>query len=328
MNKILNKFKKFSLIFLLTFFIIAIVLNPEKYSNSCILGIKLWAFTVLPSLLPFFFLTTLLTKTGTLLSLSEKLSPLSKFLFKQKGVSFYAFVMSILSGYPVGSRIVYDLYSQNIITKRESEKLSVLASTSGVIFIIGVVGINMFKSKIIGITIYLTHILSAVLVGVIFRNHGKNSSEVGNYKMSLNLDNSLYENVYSSVISTLIVGGFISIFYVFTDVILNYNLLLPLQFIFDKIFIFLGGNKEISRAFTIGLIECTRGVKELSVLPNSPLIIALSGCLISFSGLSIIMQSLAFLQKAKVNSWFFIKGKILHTLITFLSLYLLFSFVL
>jgi hypothetical protein len=40
------------------------------------------------------------------------------------------------------------------------------------------------------------------------------------------------------------------------------------------------------------------------------------------------MQSLAFLQKAKVNSWFFIKGKLLHTLITFLSLYLIFSFVL
>ena len=328
MSKIISLLKKFSLVFTLSFFIVMILINPDEYSNSCILGLKLWAFTVLPSLLPFFFLTTLLTKTNTLLSLSEKLSPLSKFLFKQKGISFYAFIMSIISGYPVGSRIVYDLYSQKVITKSESEKLSVLASTSGVIFIIGVVGINMFKSKVIGLAIYLTHVLSAVLVGIIFRNHGDYSNETDNFKMNLNAENSLYESVYSSVISSLIVGGFISIFYVFTDVALNNNLLLPFEFIFDKAFLFLGGNKEISRAFSVGLIECTRGAKELSLLPLSPLTVALSGALISFSGISIIMQSLAFLQKAKVNSWFFIKGKLLQTLLTFISLYLIFSLIL
>ena len=301
-----------------------IVLSPEKYSSSCILGLKLWAFTVLPSLLPFFFLTTLLTKTGTLLSLSEKLSPVSKFLFKQKGVSFYAFVMSILSGYPIGSRIVYDLKTQNVISRSESEKLSVLASTSGVIFIIGVVGITMFKSKTIGVLLYLTHILSAVLVGIIFRNHG-NLTRNENFKINHPTDSILYESVYGSVISSLIVGGFISIFYVFTDVALNNNLLTPIEFIFDKIFTLFGGNKEVARAFSVGLIECTRGCKELSALPITPLTIALSGALISFSGLSIIMQSLAFLQKAEVNSLFFIKGKLLQTLITFILLYFIFA---
>ncbi len=301
-----------------------IVLNPEKYSNSCLTGLKLWIYSVLPSLLPFFFLTTLLTKTGTLLTFSEKLSPISKFLFKQKGISFYAFIMSILSGYPIGSRIVYDLYSQKVISRSESEKLSVLASTSGVIFIIGVVGINMFKSKLYGTIIYLIHVLSAVLVGVIFRNHG-NFKNNDNFKINLNVDNLLYESVYNSVISSLIVGGFISVFYVFTDVLLSNNLLFPLEFIFYKSFYFLGGNKEVVRAFSVGLIECTRGCKELSNLNVTPLTLSLSGALISFSGLSIIMQSLAFLQKAQVNSLFFIKGKLLQTLITFILLYLIFT---
>lgn len=327
MNKIVDRLKKVSLLIVLSFFIFAIVLNPEKYSNSCIIGLKLWAFTVLPSLLPFFFLTALLTKTGTLLSLSEKLSPATKWLFKQNGISIYAFLMSIISGYPVGSRIVYDLYSQNLLSKSQAEKLSVLSSTSGVIFIIGVVGISMFKSKTVGIAIYLAHILSAVLVGVIFRNHGDDFKD-GKFILNLNADNALYESVYSSVISSLIVGGFISIFYVFTDALLSCNLLLPLEFIFEKLLFFIGGNKEISRAFTIGLIECTRGSKELADIGLSPLTASLSGALISFSGLSIIFQSLAFLQRASVNSWFFIKGKIIQTAITFLSLYVVFNLIL
>ncbi len=327
MSKIFIFLKKNLLLVVLLFFVIAIVLNPNIYSKSCLAGLNLWIFAVLPSLLPFFFLTTLLTKTETLLNLSEKVSPVSKFLFRQKGISFYAFVMSILSGYPVGSRIVYDLRSQNILSRDEGEKLSILASTSGVIFIIGVVGISMFESKFVGLTIYIAHVLSAILVGIIFRNHG-NTTENNNFTIINNTDNSLYEMVYNSVISSLVVGGFISIFYVFTDVALNNNLLLPLEFIFDKIFKLLGGNKEISRAFTVGLIECTRGCKELSLLTQSPLTISLSGSLISFGGISIIMQSLAFLQKAQVRSWFFIKGKIIQTIITFTLLYSFFNFAL
>ena len=245
MGKVFLKLKNFSLLLVLSFFIIIIILNPNTYSASCLTGLKLWLYAVLPSLLPFFFLTALLTKTGTLLSLSEKLSPLSKFLFKQKGLSFYAFVMSIISGYPVGSRIVYDLYKQGIISRNESEKLSVLASTSGIIFIIGVVGNTMFKNQTIGLAIYLAHVLSAILVGIIFRNHGLDYED-NNVKINLNANESLYQLVYDSVISALVVGGFISIFYVFTDVALNNNLLYPLEFIFDKIFSVLSGSKEIS----------------------------------------------------------------------------------
>ena len=51
--------------------IIIIVTKPETYIASASTGIKLWATTVVPSLLPFFFFTALLTATGITEKISE-----------------------------------------------------------------------------------------------------------------------------------------------------------------------------------------------------------------------------------------------------------------
>ena len=302
-----------------------IILHPNTYSNSCISGLKLWVFIVLPSSLPFFFLTTLFTQTGTLITLSQKLNKLSFTLFKQKGICFYAFLMSVLSGYPVGSRICYDLYTQGLINNHEAEKLSLLSSTSGPIFVIGAVGVTMFKSTLIGAILFLTHILSAIIVGVLVRNHGKTKALPNALLYPQKVNNILYDSVYQSVISSLVVGGFISIFYVIADIVKHTNLLYPIEFVFSKILLVFGENPKLANSFLIGIIECTRGCRDLSTLPISPLIVALTGTLISFGGISIIMQSLAFLKGAKVKVLFFLKGKLLHALLTFILAFL-FSF--
>ena len=321
MSKLLVKFKKISFLIVILFFMLMLILFPDRYITSCINGLKLWALTVLPSLLPFFFLTSLLTQTGTLVSLSKKITPLTKFLFNQKGISAYAFIMSILSGYPVGSRIICDLYSQNIISKGEAERLSVLATTSGPLFIIGAVGIGMFNDKIIGFIIYLAHVLSAILVGIIFRNHGKSLSLDNAFSIKESDNNVLYNCVYNSVISSLIVGGFVSVFYVFAEVISDFNILFPIELLLQKPLSLFGGDISTSKAYVIGFIECTKGCKELSSIAINPLNISLSASLISFGGISIILQSLTFLKKAKVSALFFLKGKILQTLFTLVIVY-------
>lgn len=298
-----------------------LILFPDRYINSCIEGLKLWALTVLPSLLPFFFLTTLLTQTGTLVSLSKKITPITKFLFNQKGISAYAFIMSILSGYPVGSRIICDLYSKNVISKDEAERMSVLATTSGPLFIIGAVGIGMFNDKIIGFIIYLAHILSAILVGIIFRSHGKTSEQNNNFFIDEADNNLLYNCVYSSVISSLIVGGFVSVFYVFAEILSDFNILFPIAYLAQTPLEVLGGDISTAKAYVIGFIECTKGCKDLSQICVSPLTISLSASLISFGGISIILQSLTFLKKAKVSAKFFMKGKLLQTIFTLILVY-------
>ena len=322
------KVKKLVVLILIAFFMAMLIIYPDKYVDCCLQGIKLWGLTVLPSLLPFFFLTQLLTCTGVLNGLSYKASKITYPLFKCSGLGAYSFLMSALSGYPVGSRIVYDLKTSNLITKSEATKISVLASTSGPLFIIGAVGIGMFNSKTVGGIIYISHILSAIAVGLIFRNYGK--EERINYKLKHDTksNNILYNSIYNAVLSSIIVGGFISIFYVFAEILQNAKLLTPIEKVFNLLFSLSNESKSLSLATSIGIIEATNGIKKLSLIKCVKLTVPLSCALISFGGISIIMQSLIYLQKAEVKTYHFILGKILQTIISFVICYIFTYFLL
>ena len=60
MKKFLGLFSALSIIALMA----VILLKPETYVSSAAEGLKLWALVVVPSLLPFFFFTTMLSKIG------------------------------------------------------------------------------------------------------------------------------------------------------------------------------------------------------------------------------------------------------------------------
>ena len=313
-----RNFKSVFLSLFLLFFIVVLAVFPDEYISSSFDGIKLFCLSVLPSLLPFFFLTGLLTKTGTLNVFSNKLTPITRLLFRCNGISAYAFIMSILSGYPVGSRIIYDLKESGLIDGEEGTRMSVFCSTSGPLFVIGAVGTCMFLSKKIGFIIYLSHVLSALINGLIFRSYGKSQTTIRSRLAPKKDLNVLYESVYNAVISVLIVGGFVSVFYVFSDILYDFKILLPLEKFFNQIF-----DEQTSIAITKGLIECTKGCKMLSLNGGNKISIALASSLISFGGISIIAQSIVYLKRAEVNVKIFIFAKFIQMITSFILTYLL-----
>ncbi len=313
--------KKTIILLITVFFMLTLIIFPDRYIKSCLNGLILFATTVLPSLLPFFFLTQLLTITGVLNNISSKASKITLPLFRCGGLSLYAYLMSIISGYPIGSRIVYDLYSNGLISKGESARISILASTSGPLFVIGAVGIGMFNNKIYGFTMYLSHILSAVITALIFRGYG---NEPKNYLNSTRTSISptfLYDSIYNAVISVLLVGGFVSIFYVFAQILNDFNILLPIQKLFELVLKPFNAHSSTANCVSVGIIETTMGCKALSSLNNGILNPALSTAIISFSGISIIMQSLIYLQRASVKPYLFILAKICQSTISFFVCY-------
>lgn len=293
--------------------IIVIVTKPETYIASASTGIKLWATTVVPSLLPFFFFTALLTATGITEKISEAAEKPCGVLFRSGGVSAYAFLMSVLSGYPVGAKIIGDLGENNLITPDEATRLSTFCSTSGPLFIIGSVGLSMFGNKYCGYLLFLSHVLSAFLTGVIFRFYGEKSSGGKKVLSRKTQSNVLYDCVYGSVVSIAVVGGFICVFYVAADAITNLRLLYPLGYLLNLIV----KNMAVSSAYISGLIECTRGCKLLSLCGLSTYSLAFACSLISFGGVSVLFQSICFLKKAKVKTSVFIAAKITQSVISF-----------
>ncbi|MBQ3235870.1 MAG: hypothetical protein IJA97_06915 [Clostridia bacterium] len=305
----------------LVFFIVALAIFPDVYSKTTYAGIALWATAVLPSLLPYFFLTALLTKTNVLSSFCNSLSPLVKKPFRLGGSAVYAFFTSILSGYPVGSKIIADLYLEGVISDGEATRMSLLCSTSGPLFIIGAVGNAAFNDKAIGFILYGVHVLSAIITALIFRKAGGKEKEFSPKPLAHKDDNALYNAVYSSVISALVVGGFVSIFYVLSQILADFKILYPISLITTAVLSPLGASGAHGNALSVGLIEFTKGCVLLSYTGTTPLSVSLACFLISFGGISIILQSFAFLKKARVSVLFFTLGKLVQGTISGLICY-------
>lgn len=309
----MKKFFKLFCIGIIILILILTVINPEIYVKSAFDGIKLWAITVLPSLLPFFFFTSILTKLGVTKVLSTIFSKPSAKLFRSSGASAYAFLMSILSGYPIGAKIVADMKENGIIDNDEATRLSCLCSTSGPLFIVGSIGIGAFSNKTVGYVLLITHILSALLCGLIFRFYGKESSNK-TFNLSLNSSNNLlYDSVYSSVISVACVGGFICVFSVILTAFANLNVFSPILNLFGN-----ATTKNLVQGFLYGIIECTNGCKMLAKCSLSTYSVAFTSALISFGGFSVWVQSLSFLIPSKVNGKIFCLSKTIQAILSFL----------
>ena len=308
-----NKFsinRKLILILVITIILGAIVINPEVYITSCLNGIMVWATVVLPALLPFMFFTKTLTELGVADILASKFKLFPK-IFKVPSLAIYVFILSILSGYPVGAKIVADLYESGAISKEEAYKITTFTSNSGPMFILGSVGIGMLTSRKLGIIILISHILGALINGLIYRNHKENSTEI-NKKIIEKNNLSIGDLMWNTVHSVLIIGGFIALFFVIIEIINNLNIFSPISNLFSKIF---NCDANIFTAIFNGIFEITRGCLNISKLGLSELVSGtLCTFIISFGGLATAMQALVFLKKFDMRFSFFIKQKITHAI--------------
>ena len=187
-------------IFLVMFCILS---NSALYAKSVTNGIKLFFVSVLPGLLPFMFLCKIITNLNF-----EKLSkiankPMQK-LFGIGGDCFYAFFMSLVSGYPIGSKITADLFMQGKISQKDSFLCAVLSSTSGLIFIIGSVGTGMLNSPKLGIIIYVSNVLSAVVSAILINLFAKIKQRNANKKLTkqANLQNNSSSLIKNTILTT------------------------------------------------------------------------------------------------------------------------------
>lgn len=116
-------------------------------------GLLLWANSIIPALLPFFIATELLGHTTFVSSIGKLLNKYMRPIFNVPGIGAYAFIMGIISGYPVGAKIVTKFRQNGECSKAEAERLLSFTNNSGPLFIIGTVGVSMFGYSLIRIII-------------------------------------------------------------------------------------------------------------------------------------------------------------------------------
>lgn len=156
---------------LITILIVLFVIQPKQNIDAALNGIIVWATALLPALFPFFFFTKILNELGFVEKISKYLQPIMRKLYKTNGISAYVYVMSIISGYPVGAKLTSDLYESKLLSYGQACRTTTFTSTSGPLFIIGTVAIGMFNSYKMGLIVLFSHLFGALLNGLIYRNY-------------------------------------------------------------------------------------------------------------------------------------------------------------
>ena len=222
-NFIVLKVKRNMVSILFLLFTISILIFSNSNLTAVKSGISLWATSVVPSLFPFFVATELLMHTNVIYLIGNLLNRFMKPLFNVRGEGAFAFIMGIISGYPIGAKIATNFRKENICTKEECERLLSFTNNSGPLFIIGSVGILLYRNTMIGLLLFITHLLASLSVGFVFRFWKKDSSDNNilssnaymhqkNRATFSNLGEILSESIVSSIKSILVIGGFVVIF--------------------------------------------------------------------------------------------------------------------
>ena len=262
------------------------VLNPTKYMQSVTNGLIVWATAVVPALLPFFVLSKLLAELDFFTPFCKYVSPITKKLFNAPSISGYIFLMSIISGYPVGAKLIQEYHKNNSLTKTQCKKISTFTSTSGPLFILGTVSGGFFGNKKLGVILLCCHILSTIVCGILLKNfYCSDNTTITAKNQDYISKNILNDTIYSAISGILAIGVFISLFFMIAD-------MLPI----NKI------SNATLQAFVTGLLEVTHGCQMISQLNLSFVSTAiLCQSMISFGGLCIALQSYSYLKECGVT---------------------------
>lgn len=208
------------------------------------------------------------------------------------------FLLGIISGYPVGAKSAVDFYKSGLISKTECLRLLAFCNNSGPLFILGVIGVSLLGNEKMGHILYLSHFLSALLVGLLFRfyNYGESSylqTSPTAFKVC-RFSSIIGESVTEAVETVLKISGFVILFSVIAQALPS----VP------------------QRAYIHSFLEIVGGIRELSTL-STPYKLPLISFFLGLSGLSVLFQVLSIISPAGLSPLTYIGGKILQAVLSF-----------
>ncbi len=329
MRFIVISIKKYFFTVLFLTFTLSLILFSASNLQAAQNGLKLWANSVLPTLFPFFIATELLCKTNFTQILGKFLNKFMKPVFNVPGESAIAVIMGIISGYPVGAKVVCNLYEHKICSKSEAERLIAFTNNSGPIFILGSVGVALLGNAELGKILLISHIIASLLVGLIFRFWKKDQLDLTfrNYHSESkelirvsNLGEILGDAIKKSITTVLSIGGFVVLFSVIISILSSLEILTGIAHFLTNF----GLPYDITLSILTGMIEMTNGLQTASMCFATLPVPCILTCsfLLGFGGFSVLLQVFSIIAKSKISIKPYFYGKILQGIFSVMITYL------
>jgi len=237
-------------------------------------------------------------------------------IFNVPGEGAFPLIMGIISGYPVGAKIVTNFRKNGTCTKEEAERLLTFTNNSGPLFIVGTVGISLFGNTTIGLVLFITHLMACLTVGFLFRfwKFKKKSTLKASCNVSYNsqiktppsfnnLGAILQNSIMSSITTIVMIGGFVMLFSVIISILNNTKIFDILEIVVSPILTRLDIPTSFANGLFAGIIELTNGVSMISSIPFKAISLNIIICsfLLGFGGISILLQVLSITSTSDIS---------------------------
>lgn len=270
----------------------------ESISNST----TIFLTKLLPALFAYLLITELLINSGKVNQLSYGLSGLIAKLFNIPNHTTASVIIGLLLGYPNSAKYILKLYQNKQIDSKLATKLISFTSNANMSYIIGTIGISIFKSIEVGILLTISHFLSSIIIGMFFTPSYNNS-----IIQQKNTNSNSFQKIYTpfELLYTSISGSLKTLAFIFAYTVIFS--LIP-TVIFSDLAI-----PEALKAVITGILEISNGINNiylLNITINEKIL--LTSFILSFSSLMILMQIFSFVYSANVKFKDLLKYKLLQ----------------
>lgn len=279
---------------------LAVFIFSNQIRQGILKGLTLCFQSVIPSLFLFTALSLFIAYSGVAKALGRLISPVTRLLLGLEGSTATTFLLSAVSGYPVGAKLVNDLYVRGEISHEKALKMLTFCVNAGPSFIILAVGKATLNSVSDGQRLLLAHITATLVLAASIRflpdrfflkSHQKEKNTVQESKLSLTVSDAFVMSVSEAGKTIINICTFVVFFSAIEGLVLSFG---------SEIM------NEVSR-----LLEVTVGVQSLSRKSLSKV-----SFLLGFGGISVIFQVMAAANKIKPDFKLILVSRVAHGLLS------------
>ena len=143
----MNFLRKYIFILITVAGLVGLVSSPSESFEASKEALNLCINVIIPTLFPFFVFSSLAISLGLADILGKIFGGIMKPIFNVNGSCSTAFILGLISGFPVGAKTAISLYQNGQCSKTEAERILSFSNNAGPAFVLGTVGIGIWNSS-------------------------------------------------------------------------------------------------------------------------------------------------------------------------------------
>lgn len=289
--------------------IIVILSHPDSTFRYAYEGLYQWAAKMVPTLFPFMMISSIMVYSGADLELGHMLSRSLKKLYPFSSYGLYAIFMGFFCGFPMGAKIVSELYENNKICRPEADALLAFCNNIGPAYFMGIILPMLheygYPAAPFLFGMYGIPAVYGIALGHLFRRRYKSDIRQArkihrpSCPTRLSLAATLKRACIDNTQSLIILGGYIT----FTNAFRVLFDLIPLT----------AGSKDILSGF-LEIIGGVQAIYSTALMPGQKIFWIMTA--LCFGGVSCIMQTSSFLERSGLSLLHHLKHKAIMTAIS------------